>query len=102
MKRILLYSPDVVGHPPVYWRVIADALADAPCQLIVAMGFNDELGLDESPDIQPLLSRPRVQIVDTKTFSKRGAPHLSADELVQLQLHFDVGTTLFIEADKSK
>ena len=102
MKRILLYSPDVVGHPRVYCRVIADALATEPCQLVVAMGFTDEIGLNESPDIQPLSSRAGVQLVDTRTFSRTGKPHLTAEELVELQLHFDIDTTLFIEADKSK
>ena len=102
MKRILLYSPDVVGHPRVYCRVIADALATEPCQLVVAMGFTDEIGLNESPDIQPLSSRAGVQLIDTRTFSRTGKPHLTAEELVELQLHFDTDTTLFIEADKSK
>src|SRR5262249_38939786 len=101
MKQILLYSPDVIGHPPVYCRVIADALATEPCQLVVAMGFTDEIGLNESPDIQPLSSRTGVQLIDTKTFSRTGKPRLTAEELVGLQLHFRIDTTLFIEADKS-
>ena len=101
MKRILLYSPDVVGHPPVYCRVIADALAAEDCQLVVAMGFTDEIGLNKSPDIQPLLSRAGVQLIDTRTFSQTGRSHLTAEELVELQLRFDIDTTLFIEADKS-
>jgi hypothetical protein len=101
MKRILLYSPDVVGHPPVYCRVIADALAPQPCQLVVAVGFNDSMGLNESPDIQPLSSRTGLQLIDTRAFSRTGKPHLTAEELVELQLHFRTDTTLFIEADKS-
>jgi hypothetical protein len=102
MKQILLYSPDVVGHPRVYCRVIADALTAEPCQLVVALGFTDEIGLNESPDIQPLLSRAGVQLIDTRTFSRTGKPHLTAEELVELQRRFDICTTLFIEADKSK
>jgi glycosyltransferase involved in cell wall biosynthesis len=102
MKRILLYSPDVVGHPPVYCRVIADALAASPCQVVVAMGFTDKIGLNESADIQPLAMRANVQLIDTRNFSRTGNPHLSAEELVELQLHFGTDTTLFIEADKSK
>ena len=102
MKRILLYSPDVVGHPRVYCRVIADALATEPCQVVVAIGFTDEIGLNESPDLQPLSSRAGVQLIDTRTFSRTGKPHLTAEELVGLQLHFSTDTTLFIEADKSK
>lgn len=100
--RILLYSPDVIGHPRVYCRVIADALADAPCELVVAMGFTDAVGLKDSPDLQPLASRPGVQLVDLRRFSRSGQPHLDAEELVGLQRHFGVGTTLFIEADKSR
>jgi glycosyltransferase involved in cell wall biosynthesis len=102
MKRILLYSPDVVGHPPVYCRVIADALAPEPCQVVVAMGFTDKVGLNESPDIQPLAIRANVQLIDARNFSRTGKPHLTAEELVELQLHFSTDTTLFIEADKSK
>jgi glycosyltransferase involved in cell wall biosynthesis len=91
-----------VGHPRVYCRVIADALATVPCQVVVAIGFNDAIGLNESPDLQPLSSRAGVLLVDTRTFSQTGKPHLTAEELVGLQLHFSTDTTLFIEADKSK
>ena len=35
-------------------------------------------------------------------FPRLGTSHLTAEELVELQLRFDIGTTLFIEADKSK
>ena len=42
----------------------------SPAKLVVAMGFTDEIGLNESPDIQPLLSRAGVQLLDTRTFSR--------------------------------
>jgi hypothetical protein len=101
MHRVLLYSPDVIGHPRVYCRVIADALEGESCELVVAMGFTDEVGLKDSPDLQPLSSRQGLQLVETRTFSQSGAPHLTAEELVKLQAHFGIDTTLFIEADKS-
>lgn len=101
MRKILLYAPDVIGHPRVYCRVIADALADAPCELVIAMGFTEEVGLKESPDLHPLASRKGVQLVDTRQHSRSGQPHLTAEELVDLQTRFDIDTTLFIEADKS-
>ncbi len=66
------------------------------------MGFTDKVGMNETPDIQPLALRANVQLVDTRSFSGTGNPHLSAEELVELQLHFGTDTTLFIEADKSK
>jgi hypothetical protein len=101
MMRILLYAPDVVGHPRVYCRVIADALANVDCELVLAMGFTAETGLAESSDLHPLQNRARVQIVDTRTCSSKGEPHLTAEELHALQTRLDVATTLFIEADKS-
>ena len=101
MHRILLYSPDVVGHPRVYCRVIADALAGSPCELVLAMGFTEAVGLAHSPDIQPLVSREHVRVVDTREHSASGTPHLTAEELATLQRTLGITTTLFIEADKS-
>ena len=101
MNRILLYCPDLIGHPRVYCRVIADALADSAGELVLAMGFTEEVGLARSPDLQPLVARPGVRVVDNRAHSAGGKPHLTAEELVKVQTSFDVGTTLFIEADKS-
>ena len=101
MKRILLYAPDVVGHPRVYCRVIADALAGEPCELVIALGFTAQVALKESPDLQPLISHPGVQLVDTREHSRFGKPHLTAEELLDLQVRFTIDVTLFIEADKS-
>jgi hypothetical protein len=101
VKRLLLYSPDVIGHPRVYCRAIADALADERCELFLAMGFTDGAGLSESADLHPLATRERVTILDNRTISSQGNPHLTAEELVDLQSHLGITTTLFIEADKS-
>ena len=101
MNRILLYSPDVVGHPRVYCRVIADVLSASDCELVIAMGFTDEVGLEESPDLQPLVMRAGVRVLDTRTYSGGGKPHLNAEELVRLQSDLKIDTTLFIEGDKS-
>jgi len=100
-NRILLYSPDVIGHPRVYCRVIADSLADAPITLIIAIGFTDEVGLNESPDLQPLTSRSGVQLVETRSYSQTGSTHLSAEELIDMQSRLAIDTTIFIEAEKS-
>lgn len=100
-KRILLYSPDVIGHPRVYCRVIDDALAPYDCERVLAMGFTDEIGFAESPDLHPLASRERVHLVDNRTRSATARPHLTAEELISLQREFAADTTLFIEADKS-
>src|SRR4029079_2683744 len=85
MKRILLYSPDLIGHPRVYCRVIADALANSKAELVLAMGFTEAVGLGQSPDLQPLAARPGVQLVDNRAHSAGGKPHLTAEELAKVQ-----------------
>lgn len=102
MTKILLYSPDVVGHPRVYCRVIADALNGSPCEIVVAMGFTDEVGLADSADLLPLIGRAGVSVLDTRAYSRTANSHLNAEELIALQSQFKVDVTLFIEADKSK
>lgn len=102
MGRILLYSPDVVGHPRVYCRVIADALSDSNAELVLAMGFGEKAELADCADLLPLVERPRVQVIDTRVHSDEGARHLKAEELVRLQKRFGIETTLFIEGDKSE
>jgi glycosyltransferase involved in cell wall biosynthesis len=101
VNRVLLYSPDVIGHPRVYCRVITDALADSACEIVLAMGFTDAVGLAESPDLQPLAARKGVRVIDNRAHSAAGKPHLTAEELVKLQRSLGITTTLFIEADKS-
>jgi hypothetical protein len=65
------------------------------------MGFADRVGLNESPDVQTLSSRPGMHLIDTRNFSGTGRHHLTAEELVGLQMRFGIDTTLFVEADKS-
>jgi hypothetical protein len=100
-RRVLLYSPDLVGHPRVYCRVIADALRDQDCQLVLALGFTDAIGFAESSDLHPLKDRPQVQILDNRALSATAGPHLTIEELLALQQRLEITTTLFIEADKS-
>jgi hypothetical protein len=101
MKRILIYSPDVVGHPRVYCRVIADALSGTGAHITVALGFTEQIRLQECADLQPLVGRADVDLLDTRTVSQSGAPHLTAEEIRSLQVGLQASTTLFIEADKS-
>ena len=101
MTRVMLYSPDVVGHPRVYCRVIADAIASPSCTVILAMGFSDRASLADSVDLHPLLTNPNVVFVDTKERSRTRDTHWSAEELDVAQRELRVDTTLFIEADKS-
>jgi len=100
-RRILLYSPDLVGHPRVYCRVIDDALEGRDCERFLALGYTHEIGFAESPDLHPLATRSLVHLIDNRSRSASGSPHLTAEELVALQKELAIDTTLFIEADKS-
>lgn len=82
--------------------MIADALATSDCEVAVAIGFREGAGLAESPDLQPLVGRPRVQLLETRSFSGRGEPDLLAEEIVEVQRATCADTTVFIEADKSE
>lgn len=102
MKRILLYSPDVIGHPRVYCRVIADSLAGSDCELVLAIGFGPMAELADCADLLPLIGRKGVKIVDTRDFSESRAANLTAEEITDLQRTLEIDTTLFIEGDKSE
>lgn len=82
--------------------MIADALASSDCEVVVAIGFRKGAGLAESPDLQPLVGRPRVRLLETRSFSGRGDPGLLAEEIVEIQRATRADTTVFIEADKSE
>lgn len=98
---VLLYSPEVIGHPRVYCRAIADALQGYPCKIVVAIGFTAECGLSESIDLLPLVDRENLTLVETRLFSESGSSSLTAEEIRSLQCTFAVDVTLFVEADKS-
>jgi len=100
-RRVLIYSPELVGHPRIYCRVIADALQDQDCEVSLAIGTTEQAGLHNSPDLQPLIGRSGCSFIETRTRSAAGSPFLSAEELVSLQRETAANVTLFIEADKS-
>ena len=101
-QNILLYSPDVVGHPRVYCRVIADALLDQSCWIFIAMGFSDEYPLIDCDDITPLICNEKIKIIDLREYSHTCSGSLSVEEIILLQTKLNIDTTVFIEADKSK
>jgi len=101
-QRILLYSPDLIGHPRIYCRVFSDILREKNCHVYVAMGFSKEHPLETCDDLLPLLDMPNVEILDLRTFSTENDSNLKANEIIRLQYSLNIDTTIFIEADKSK
>ena len=102
MTHLLIYAPELVGHPRVYCRVIADALRDDACQIDLALGLDEKVNVGTSPDLQPLVGRPRVSLFPTRDASATGSRFLRAEELLGLQERRQTDCTLFIEADKSE
>ena len=49
----MLYSPDLVGHPQVYCRVITDILIEGQCRVFLVIGFSKKRGINEYPEILP-------------------------------------------------
>jgi hypothetical protein len=101
-KRILIYSPDLIGHPRIYCRAIADALREQDSHLIFALGYSSECELVDCEDLIPLANRPEVTLVDLRDYSHSQSTHLSTIELLDVQKKLAVDITLFIEADKFK
>ena len=97
-KNILLYSPNLIGHPQVYCRVIGDILLERKVQLVIATENTDNWAV-QWPDLRPFASRSDVHVVSTTTYSKEGSPCLLAEELRQLQIDYRIDSTLFVEAD---
>jgi hypothetical protein len=96
--RVLLYSPNLSGHPQVYCRVIADILLEHGATIVIATAETDDWAR-RWPDIGSLAARTDVQVVSVRPFSGSGSPHLRAEELCRLQEHFRIDSTLFIEAE---
>jgi len=101
-RRILIYSPDLEGHPRVYCRVVADALVGGACELRLILGYSERIGFSDCPDLWPLAGRPGVELVDARTLSATGSTRLSAEELLSYQSAESIDTTLFVEGDKSE
>lgn len=97
--RVLLYASSLQGHPQVYCRVIGDILLEAGHEVVIAASLNESGGVDQWRDLRPFEADSRVQIVDTRQYSARSHPDLLAEEMKALQDHFQIDSTLLIEAD---
>jgi glycosyltransferase involved in cell wall biosynthesis len=95
---ILLYAPDLTGHPQVYCRVIARALLDAGHSVAIASAADEADWRSRWPTLRPLADEDRVRCVDVrKTTGSSG--NLTAEQLVQVQKECGADSTLFIDAD---
>lgn len=100
-SRILLYTPNLIGHPQVYCRVIGDILINSGCEVLIATG-----AIESSPaewnELAVFDGHTSVEFLDTRKYSKMGVPDLTAEELKQVQVDHQIDSTLFIEGDYFK
>jgi hypothetical protein len=97
--KILLYAPDLTGHPQVYCRVIGDILLDVGVTVFIAAATDSATVCNDWYALAPLADNQHVQFLDTRMISDSGGGHLTAEELRELQVRLQVDSTLFIEGD---
>lgn len=100
--HILLYAPELTGHPQVYCRVIGDILLEHGHKVLIASGTDSRTWATIWPDLRIYSNNQNVELIDTRTFSKNGHAHLTAEEMVHIQRERLVDSTLFVEADLFK
>ena len=99
MANVLLYAPELTGHPQVYCRVIGEILLDHGHNVIVAAGSDADNYVAVWQDLRRLRDFESFYFIDTRVFSGSGHAHLSAEELIHLQRKTRTDSTLFIEGD---
>ena len=95
MKKVLIYSPALDGHPQIYCRVISEILLSRGAKVVIASGQCNDVSRDYS-SLRQLLSYKNLEFIPTPGYSKGGGQHLTAEELRYLQAELDVDSTLFI------
>lgn len=96
--RILLYAPDLPGHPQVYCRVITRALLDAngDHEIFIANPFTKDRWVCDWPVLRPLADESRVHALAVGT----DRCCMTAERLIELQRKHRIDSTLLIEAAK--
>jgi len=97
--NVLLYAPNLNGHPQVYCRVIGDALLKVGCHIVIAAGTNAEAVHANWCDLRPFTGKAEITFVDTRSYSVSGESELFAEQLRTLQRDYKIDSTLFIEGD---
>ena len=98
MSAVLLYSPNLSGHPQVYCRVITDILRQHGATIFIATADTEDWPR-HWPDLGPFLACSDVKVISARLFSASGAGYLRAEELRRLQEELRIDSTLFIEAE---
>lgn len=95
--NILLYAPDLTGHPQVYCRVITDILLELGCRVVLAVGRTQPLDLSQWPDLGSLINRDGVTF---ENCANDEGLYLDVESLRDIQKRYQIDSSLFIEGDK--
>ncbi len=97
--NMLLYAPQLTGHPQVYVRVITRALLTAGHHVTVACPAQKQDWLDHWPNLRGLADEDGVRCLDSRNYTGGGQGHATVEQLVTIQKEAQADATLLIEAD---
>jgi hypothetical protein len=92
-QTVLVYSPGLDGHRPVYCRVLADVLLEAGYRVVLASS-----GLAAAPQLAGLATDPMMSFVDVSAL-RRGGRDVELRQFVRLVTQREADVTLLVEAD---
>ncbi len=98
--NILLYAPDLAGHPKVYCRVISRALLDAGHAVFILSPSGKRDWRSQYGPLRPLADEMRVTDVDVRQHTGGLPAVLTVEQMRVIQTEHHVDSTLFIEGDK--
>jgi len=97
--NVLLYSPELFGHPQIYCQVISDILVERGCQVTLLVGLDEEQALRDWPDLAAIAGSPGIRVVACSEFSGATRRELTAEELVAAQRDTGADATLLVDGD---
>ncbi|XGB41398.1 MAG: hypothetical protein LVS60_14005 [Nodosilinea sp. LVE1205-7] len=95
--NILLYAPDLAGHPQVYCKVIIDSLIDQVDKIVLACCRCEPFQWANWTEILPFQFNQKIEIIDCSTPSNS---YLRAEDILEIQLKHSIESTIFVEGDK--
>ena len=95
--NILIYAPDLTGHPQVYCKVIIDSLIDQADQIVLACCRSNPFKWEDWSELLPFEINKKIKIVDC---NNPNHSYLRAEDIVEIQITHSIETSIFIEGDK--
>jgi len=96
MPKALIYSADLDGHRQVYVYVLSHLLSELEYSIFIACNLSEITS--NSLYIEKFKSDSRITLIDTSIYAQGGL-EITAREIIELQIKYDIELTVFAEAD---